>query len=133
VTAGAPETVDRFLEGVDPERREALQAVRLLILAAHEGVTEHVKWNGPSICCGGDDRITTGLERKGGIRVILHRGARPKPAPDFRFDDPNGLTIWLAPDRGVVRFTTVADVERCAEAFQDLAGRWFAATSDSEG
>lgn len=132
MTARASETVDRFLEDVDPERREALQAVRRLVLAAHEGVTEHIKWNGPSFCCGGDDRITTGLERKGGIRVVLHRGAKPRPVSGFRFEDPNGLARWLAPDRGIVRFTTVADVERCADAFQDLAGRWIATVMDAD-
>lgn len=127
-----PGTVDRFLEGVDPESRDALQAVRRLVLAAHEGVTEHIKWNGPSFCCGGDNRITTGLERKGGIRVVLHRGAKPRPLSAFRFEDPNGLASWLAPDRGVVRFTTAADVERCADAFQDLAGRWISAAMDAD-
>ena len=33
-----------------PAARETVAAVRRLVLASHEGLTEHIKWNGPSFC-----------------------------------------------------------------------------------
>lgn len=102
--------------------------MRGLILGALGGVDEHIKWNGPSFRIDGDDRITIGLNPKGGVRAILHRGVKPKDAAGFVFEDAGGLVIWAAPDRGVVAFADAAAVEADAEAFQALCRRWFEAT-----
>jgi hypothetical protein len=123
--------VESFIAAMEPPAaREAVAALRRLVLAAHEGVTEHIKWNGPSFCIDGDDRITLGLDRSGAVRVVLHRGVRVKDATDFHFEDEDGLVKWAARDRGVVMFNDRADVETRAAAFSRLANRWIEATRD---
>ena len=84
--------VESFIAAMEPPAaRETVAAVRRLVLAAHEGLTEHIKWNGPSFCFGGDDRITLGLDRTGAVRVVLHRGAKARDGADFVIDDDEEL------------------------------------------
>ncbi len=124
-------TVEAFIAAMEPSAaRPAVAAVRLLVLSAHEGVTEHIKWNGPSFRHGGDDRITVGIDRTGAVRVVLHRGVKVKDASAFVFEDGDGLVKWAARDRGVVLFADLAAVEANAETFRRLAHRWIEATQD---
>ena len=102
--------------------------LRALVLAAAPGVTEQIKWNAPSFSLGGEDRITMGIEAKGGVRAILHRGVKVKDAAGFAFDDPAGLARWPAVDRGVLIFKTEAEITDRAVELADLFTRWFAAT-----
>jgi hypothetical protein len=92
-------------------------------------LSERIKWNAPSFALGDDDRITLGLERKGGVRVVLHRGAKVQDTAGFVFEDPAKLAKWPAPDRGVIVFAEAAAVEAQAEAFSDLCTRWLEATA----
>ena len=120
--------VDAYVAGLDDRSGAIVSRLRDLALAAGGDVTEHIKWNWPSFCIQGDDRITLGLERKGGIRVVLHRGAKAKDPTGFRFDDPHGLARWAAPDRGVLTFADVQDVADKSGALSDLFSRWLEAT-----
>ena len=95
-------TVEAWLAAQTPEIRSAVERLRAMVLNAADGVTEHIKWNGPSFCIDGDDRITVGLAPKGGVRAILHRG--------------------------VVAFADEAAVVAGAEAFADICRRWLEAT-----
>lgn len=121
--------VESFREGLDIQMLDIVDAIRVIIAASHSGLTERVKWNAPSFAIGGDDRITLGLECTGGVRVVVHRGAKPKALGDFKFDDRDSLARWPAPDRGVVVFQSKAEVEQRAEALRDLCSRWLVATS----
>jgi hypothetical protein len=120
--------VESFRDGLDVQTLDIVDALRAIISSSHSGLTERIKWNAPSFAIGGDDRITLGLERTGGVRVVLHRGAKPKTLGGFSFDDRDGLARWPAPDRGVVMFQSKAEVEQRAEALRDLCSRWLAAT-----
>jgi hypothetical protein len=121
--------VESFRARLDLHTRETVDAIRAIIAASHSGLTERIKWNAPSFAIGGDDRITLGLERQGGVRVVMHRGAKPQALDGFRFDDRDGLARWPAPDRGIIVFQDKAEVEKRAEALRDLCSRWFAATA----
>lgn len=121
-------TVEAWLAAQTPEIRSAVERLRSLVLAAGEGVTEHIKWNGPSFCLDGDDRITVVLAPKGGVRAVLHRGVTAKDAADLRALDDSGWVQWAAPDRGVVAFAYEAAVVARAEAFAGLCRRWLEAT-----
>lgn len=121
-------TVEDWLAAQTPEVRGAVERLRGLVLGAGEGVTEHIKWNGPSFCIDGDDRITIGVAPKGGVRAVLHRGVKAKDAADLRALDDSGWVQWAAPDRGVVAFADEAAVVARAEAFADLCRRWLEAT-----
>jgi hypothetical protein len=115
-------TVEAWLADQAPDIRAAIA------LGAADGVSEHIKWNGPSFCIDGDDRITLGLAPKGGVRAILHRGVKAKDAAGFSFPDESGLIQWAAPDRGVVAFADEAAVAAHADAFAAICRRWFEAT-----
>jgi len=123
------EDIERFRATLDAGTLATVDAIRALVAASHPGLTESIKWNAPSFAIGGDDRITLGLERKGGVRVVLHRGAKPKSVEGFLFEDRKGLARWPAPDRGVLIFQDGPGVEAQADAFRDLCARWIEATS----
>lgn len=121
-------TVEAWLAAQTPEVRSMVERLRVITLNAADDVTEHIKWNGPSFCIDGDDRITVGFAPKGGVRVILHRGVKVKDATGFVFPDDSGLIQWAAADRGVVTFADEAAIAASAEAFADICRRWLAAT-----
>ncbi|RZJ94850.1 MAG: DUF1801 domain-containing protein, partial [Brevundimonas sp.] len=83
--------VAAFIETWPEPIRPLTRRLRDVALGAAPDVTEHIKWNAPSFCVEGDDRITLGLERSGAVRVVLHRGAKAKDAAGFVFDDPMKL------------------------------------------
>ena len=105
-----------------------MQALRVLVVASHPAVSEHVKWNGPSFLIDGDDRISLGVAKGGAVRAVLHRGVKVKPTEGFAFEDDTGLVKWAAADRGVVTFADPAEVEANAEPFKVLCRRWLEAT-----
>ncbi|WP_426167113.1 DUF1801 domain-containing protein [Sandarakinorhabdus sp. DWP1-3-1] len=121
--------VDAYIAGLDAPTAAVVTRLRTLAMTAAEGVTEHVKWNAPSFCVAGDDRITLGLERAGGVRMVLHRGAKVKDSAGFVFADPAGLARWPAVDRGVVTIRDAAALEAMAPALADVMARWLAATA----
>ena len=121
-------TVEAWLAAQTPAIRVAVERLRAIALDAADGVTEHIKWNGPSFCIDGDDRITVGLAPRGGVRAVLHRGVKVKDATGFVFPDDSGLIQWAAPDRGVVAFADEAAVTAHAEVFADICRRWLEAT-----
>jgi hypothetical protein len=121
-------SVDAFMEALDHPRKGDVEEVRRLILSADAGITEQVKWNAPSFCIGGDDRITLRLQPRNQVQVIFHRGAKAKSAEGFTFDDLDNLAKWMAPDRGMVDFKDSADLNARKAAFLDIVRRWIAAT-----
>lgn len=120
--------VKAWLAKADTPTAAMIGRLRALALAAAPGVTEHIKWNAPSFCLAGEDRITMGIELRGGVRAILHRGAKVRDVAGFDFADPAGLTHWPAPDRGVLTFKSETEIIDRAPALADLFSRWFAAT-----
>lgn len=122
------QTVQDWLAAQAPEIRSVVERLRAIVLNSGDGVTEHIKWNGPSFCIDGDDRITVGLAPKGGVRAILHRGVKVKDATGFAFADDSGLIQWAAPDRGVITFADEPAVVVHAGAVADICRRWFERT-----
>jgi len=121
-------TIEAYLARLEPDVREAIDALRAIVIEADPGLSERIKWNAPSFAVGDVDRITLGIERKSGVRAVLHRGAKAKDSQDFVFADPTKLAKWPASDRGVLTFADAAEVEAKREALRDLFARWIAAT-----
>lgn len=119
--------VEAYLENLDPVARMQIDALRKIVRASHDSLVEHIKWNAPSFMLDGEDRITLGLDRKGGVRLVLHRGAKARAADDFAFTDPAGLAAWPSPDRGVIQFRDVIEIEANADDLAALCARWLAA------
>ena len=122
--------VQAFLRGLKHARKDEVEAVREIILSAHPGITERIKWNAPSFCIDGDDRITFRLQPGDRVQLVFHRGARTRDdAATFSFEDGSGLLEWVARDRALVTFEDLDDVKAKRAAFKDLVRRWMIATS----
>lgn len=123
-----PPDVVAWLDRQDEATRRGVGRLRDIVRSVDARWTETIKWNAPSFALAGEDRVTLGVERGGGWRVVLHRGAGVRD-DGFAFDDPSGLADWPAPDRGVVRLRDLSEVEDRAEALAGLIHRWVAATA----
>jgi hypothetical protein len=130
---GDPRTeVQAFLRALQHSRKDEVEAVREVILSAHPGLTEQIKWNAPSFCIDGDDRITFRLQPGDRVQLVFHRGTRKRAdASTFSFQDGAGLLEWVAPDRTLVAFRDLDDVAAKRPALADLVRRWMTATADS--
>ncbi|NBB17131.1 DUF1801 domain-containing protein [Caulobacter sp. SLTY] len=121
--------IDTYRATLDPDTLAMVDALRGLAAAAGPALNERIKWNAPSFAIGDEDRITLGLERKGGVRVVLHRGAKAKDSAGFDFPDPDKLARWPASDRGVLTFATLAEIEMKRPALGELFARWLEQTA----
>jgi hypothetical protein len=120
--------VAAYLAALPVETRAALNALRAIVRAADPTLDESIKWNAPSFAKAGHDRITLGIERKGGVRAVVHRGSAPIK-DNFQFDDPDRLAKWPNADRGVLTFADAAAVTARSDALRLLFTRWLAATA----
>ncbi|MCC3371555.1 DUF1801 domain-containing protein [Cohnella sp. REN36] len=123
--------VEAFLETLEHPFKAEIENLRALILQSREGISERIKWNAPSFCVGGDDRITMNLQGKGFFRLIFHCGAKVrKPAPIAPIvDDPAGLLEWASNDRAILKVTGSADLEAKQASIADLVRRWIEETA----
>lgn len=119
--------VDAWLDSLSPEDRAGIDRLRAIVRAADPDLTETIKWNAPNFADGDQDRVTLGIERKGGWRAVLHRGAASQDTTGFTFDDPDKLAKWPARDRGVATFSDLPALEAKAVGLEDLIRRWVAA------
>ncbi|WP_234978377.1 DUF1801 domain-containing protein [Bacillus tuaregi] len=60
-----PEQVTEFMDELQHPLKEEISMVRQIILSTDQKITEHIKWNAPSFCYDGEDRITLTLMVKG--------------------------------------------------------------------
>lgn len=127
--AGGGRSVEAFLNELVHGRKDEIAAIREAILSVDGAITERIKWNAPSFCINGDDRVTFRLHPGERVQLIFHRGSKKRDDADaFAFEDPSGLLEWVAHDRAVVTFSDGDDVRAKREALKDLVTRWMAAT-----
>lgn len=122
------QTVDQYMDALVHPMKAEIEAVRAIVLEADPLITEGVKWNAPSFCYQGDDRVTMRLQPKDRLELIFHRGAKVKDTTGFTFEDSTGMMKWLAPDRAVVPLADMADVEAKRPALAELVRNWMRAT-----
>ena len=120
-------SVEAFMAALEHPFKPGIERLRAAILASNSEITEHVKWNAPSFCHGGVDRATFRLQPGNRLQLILHRGAKVRADDGFRFEDTSGLLEWLTPDRAVITFRDLTDVESKLAAVLDVVNRWVAA------
>ncbi|MCR6670455.1 DUF1801 domain-containing protein [Devosia ginsengisoli] len=121
--------VDAYLDGLQHARKADVAALRLVILAAVPDLVERIKWNAPSFGLGDDDRITMRLHPGDRVQLILHRGAKAGADDFFRFEDPDRLISWAAPDRGVITFRDADELASRSAALSEILRRWVACTT----
>ena len=126
------EAVNQFMTTLTHPMKAEIEAVRTIILNANEQITEHIKWNAPSFCYNGADRVTLNLHAQDRIQLIFHRGSKVKNAQDFVFEDSNGLLEWLAADRAIVKLCNMDEVLAKKVALAEVVTAWMQATVSSD-
>lgn len=117
--------VDEFLARLDHPMAVSLADLRDRIVAASPAdVTENVKWNAPNYSIGGVDRVTLGVDPRGRMRVVLHRGVKVVESDGFTFEDDSGIITWAAADRGVITIASPEQYAAQADAVVELIARW---------
>lgn len=120
-----PAAVDSLIDALDHSQKDGVRRLRTTLLGSVPGLSEHVKWNAPSFVYEGVDRVTFRLRPGNVLQLVFHRGSSVRADVEtFAFEDPAGLLAWQAPDRGVITFTDLADVEAKLHDVGDLARRW---------
>jgi hypothetical protein len=116
--------VDEFLNGLAHPMKDGILDLRAAILASDQQISEHVKWNAPSFCYHGDDRVTFRLQPGDRLQLVFHRGAKVRAdSDDFTFEDDTGLLEWASPDRAAV---TLRDLEDAQEKLPTWSSSWVA-------
>lgn len=124
-----PQEVTRFLSTLKHPLKKEVAELRALILSADKDITEHIKWNAPSFCFRGEDRITFTLNKPDRIQLVFHRGAKVKRATGFVFVDKSGLIEWKTQDRGVVTFLDAKGIAQKKTTFIALVRHWMKETA----
>ena len=122
------QTVDEYLAAMDNPMKDAVVALRELLVTADPSSELGIKWNAPSYGRDGEHRVTFNISPKGDrFKLVFHRGAKVREDA-FSFED-GGLLEWVADDRGTVSFASVGDVSLHGAAVVELVGRWIDATT----
>lgn len=116
--------IEAFRSSLDDETLAMIDCLRGIAGSAHPALVESIKWNAPNFALGDMDCITLGVERKGGVRLVLHRGAKPRSDAGFSFEDPDGLAKWPSSDRGVMVWRDLASITRDEPKVAQLCRRW---------
>ncbi|QOT11149.1 DUF1801 domain-containing protein [Paenibacillus sp. JNUCC32] len=125
------EQVEEYLQQLEHPLKKEIEEVRSFILSVDDRITEHIKWNAPSFCVQGEDRITLNLQGKGFIRLIFHCGAKVKDH-DIKgtlTEDAAGLLEWASHDRAIVKIVDTDDLEQKKEQLKAVIARWIEVTS----
>lgn len=128
--ANRSEVVDQFMQRLDHPLKAEIEAVRAIILGADAGITEQIKWNAPSFCYQGDDRVTFRLHPSNQFfQLIFHRGAKVKEPREIAIQDDAGLLEWVASDRATLSLRSMDEVQTHADALKSLVSQWVKATA----
>jgi hypothetical protein len=123
--------VANFLNNLTHPLKAEIEEIRKIILDSDKRLTEHIKWNAPSYCINGDDRITFNLAGKGFIRLVFHCGAKVKDnqAKSNLFDDSTGILEWAANDRAIAKFTSMEEIQDRKKDLKKIIRSWLTATT----
>lgn len=124
-SAAPANDVAALIAAMPRPQRDAIVALRDIILTADASIAEGIKWNSPSFRT--TEYFATMNHRPGkGLMVVLHLGAKVRDTAKtgIAVDDPTGLLQWLAKDRAVLTFPDLPAVQAKREAFAALIRSW---------
>lgn len=129
-TGSGLNAVDEFINDLDHPLKETVIKLRELILKTEPHLTEQVKWNAPSFCYNGDDRITMNLSKKDQLLLIFHLGAKSRDERKLEtiIKDPGKTMEWLSSNRAVMRFRSTADLKNREAALKNNITGWLKAS-----
>ena len=109
------EKVDQFFAKTDNPLKQEMEAVRDIILAANDKVTEDIKWAAPSFNYK-DNLCTFNPRAKKFVNLTFHKGAL--------INDTTGLLEGDAKEARVARFNSMEEVEAKKEALITVINAW---------
>ena len=122
--------VTKFLEDLNHPFEKEIQALRIEILSAQDGLTENIKWNGPNYSFNGEDRITMRIHPPKQIQLIFHRGAKKQAELKNKLiDDKSGLLIWKENDRAIATFKNMEEITTRKSDLTKVVKEWIGATT----
>ena len=126
------QAVVEFLATTQHPLKPEIEELRRIILAAGVPLTEQIKWNAPSFCAEGDDRMTFKLNSPEAVEIVFHRGAKVKALPAQNLiEDPHGLLKWATTDRAVASFTGMDDIRSKEKPLIEIVNQWISAAADT--
>ena len=121
--------VTKFLDNLNHPLREEIEYLRKLILSTDIGLTEGIKWKGPSYSIDNEDRITIKINPPKLIQVIFHRGAKVIEQPKERLlGNEYSIISWRENDRGITTFKNLEELEKNQEMLKEIVVKWIKAT-----
>lgn len=117
--------VETYLASLDHPAKDAILALREVVLAADPSIAEGIKWNTLSFRTA-EYFATLHLRAKTGFGLVMHFGAKKRDisTTGVAIDDPDSLLQWLAKDRAMVTFRDADDVAARATAFAAILRQW---------
>lgn len=116
--------VDDYLAALQHPQKAELEAVRAVVMSADPSIHEGVKWNAPSFWRG-EWFATFHLRARGGLMLIIHRGAKARSAePTPYVEDPEEVLQWITNDRCSVMFESMTAVQQKAAPLRAAIKRW---------
>lgn len=117
--------VNRFLDDLNHPLRNEIEELRATILDAEPGLTETIKWNGPSYSFNNNDRITMRVHPPKQLQVIFHRGAKAMEQPEKKLiPDNSGLLVWKGNDRAIATFTNPQQIKTGKTSLTAIVKAW---------
>jgi uncharacterized protein YdhG (YjbR/CyaY superfamily) len=121
-----------FLSNFDDSRKPLVEAMLQAINEECPDLTKIIKWNAPSFCDDGKDRLTVMLHKKDRVGLILHTGVKPKEdkkAPRL-YEDNTGILEWNSNIRATITFVDITDFLCKRSVFQRAVKQWIDETKN---
>jgi hypothetical protein len=125
-------THQEFMTKFDDERKPLVEALLKTIIEEYPTLTETIKWNAPTFCYKGKDRLTIMLHKTDRIGLILHTGAKPKEDKKalHLYTDDTELLEWNSNLRATISFSNLTDFLSKRNLFKKAVKRWIEETKD---
>ena len=120
-----------YLDDLEHPLKQEILELREIILEANKNLTEHIKWNAPSYCINGEDRITFNLRAKDKVRLVFHCGVKIK-ARKLKgkiSSDTQQWLEWAAEDRALLSFSDMIEIMQKKKNIQQIIKEWIKLTS----
>jgi uncharacterized protein YdhG (YjbR/CyaY superfamily) len=121
-----------FLTKFGDARKPLVEAMLQAIDEECPDLTKIIKWNAPSFCDDGKDRLTVMLHKKDRVGLILHTGVKPKEdkkAPRL-FEDNTEILEWNSNIRATIVFVDLTDFLSKRNVFKKAVKQWIDETKN---